>query len=365
MRSVLRLPLLCFALALVSLPFGAAAGAQQVTSGSARVHGTARSATDEAPISYALVQLLPSGGGEPVAEVLTDGSGRFALGGLPAGEYRLRLRRVGFEEVVSPALRLRAGEPLEHDLRSGMVPLEIAGFTVRPEGTCYRAEQLDRNPELAALWTEAKKGVEIRRAFERQYRYTYDLHHTGLTDKRIGRDDRFARDSTIVSEPDSVRARQARLLARRQAEGYGSQKAKSLTLSIPDERELLEDQFLVDHCLDPEVLAMDGALGVRFRPVSVRGGNIELRGTIWIEQDTYLVRGIQHEFLRGGDLLGKSSIVYRDIRVPGGTLRLPDRTHIEIRPRGAIGLIIPHFENAWQRSNHRGFERVVADAAPR
>ncbi len=272
------------------------------------------------------------------------------------GNYRLRLARIGYESQPSPTLAVTAGEVVEHTLRSRTVPVQLEGLTVRPVRSCFTLAQLqDEAPDLAVLWREAQKGVETRAAFERQYRFTYDLHHEGVTDMRFGRNRTFSRDSTIVSRPDSVLARMQRRRADREG-GYARERLRSFTLSVPDDRELLEDEFLVDHCLESEILPADGAIGLRFRPVSARSDRVDVAGVLWLEEDSFLVRGIDVTFLRGRSSMGESRILYADTAVPGGRIRLPWRTWIQARPGGGMRMVVAGFENSWERRNMRDIE---------
>ncbi len=147
--------------------------------------------------------------------------------------------------------------------------------------------------------------------------------------------------------------------AEQRERGFGEQRTRSFTLTIPRETELLDDEFLVAYCLESAPELVDGAWALRFRPVRARRGFVEVRGTIWVEAESYQARGLAVEFLRDGERLGQASETFRNVVVPSGVLRLPAEGRIAARPGGAMGLVITGFENTYTRSNYRDFTREV------
>lgn len=138
---------------------------------------------------------------------------------------------------------------------------------------------------------------------------------------------------TTTHEPDSLDARSERRRASLAANGY----AAGNLISLPDERHLLDDAFLRDHCLERTVAEGDGALGLPFRPVRGRREGVDIRGTIWVAADGYQMRRLEFEYVDAGDddPFARSRADYADVAIGGGTLRL--RTTGDgaiIRPRG-------------------------------
>ncbi|HEX5726933.1 MAG TPA: carboxypeptidase-like regulatory domain-containing protein, partial [Longimicrobiaceae bacterium] len=224
MIHALRRPVfgLLFLLALPAAaqePFGAVAGR----------------ALDEAgaPVPLSLVRLEPAGGGEE-RSVLSDEAGAFRFDSVAPGEYRLRLERIGYTAEPTPPFRVDAGRTVEQALRAVLRPVQLAGISANPNA-CYTAARLADAPDLEALWREAQKGAETRRGFQRRYAFRYDLRIRGVGHVRLFRDQQVRQDTTLYSHPDSVRARR---------EGYGRQTSKSIAIRIPDELDLLEEDFL-------------------------------------------------------------------------------------------------------------------------
>jgi hypothetical protein len=301
------------------------------------VTGLAERDEDGAPISFALVRLLPlppagraASASPAVAQSVTTERGRFRFTNVSPGDYRLQLARIGFRPALSAVLVVGAGATVEHRLRVPSQVVQLATVTVRGGSDCLTGAQLTQEPRVAGLWAEAQKGVEIRRTFDRQYRYSRTLEQDVTLNWRLRPDSRRRTTFTLVNEPDSAAVREARAAASRRARGY----ARDNVVDLPDERELLGDAFLQDHCLETTVTEGDGALGLRFRPVERRRESVDVRGTIWVEAETYQVRRVEFEYLDDGDPYARATLDYADLSVGGAAIRLPSGGHGWVRLRG-------------------------------
>jgi hypothetical protein len=257
---------------------------------------------------------------QAVQQVASNANGRFHFAGVAPGAYRLQLARIGYRPVLSPVLTVAAGDTLRQDLRGATRAVELALVTVRGTPRCLTGARLADEPRLATLWAEAQKGVELRRAFDRQYRYARVLRQEVEVQPRFRKVTRQVRVDTLVSEPDSVPARERRLRAAREAKGY----ATGNRIALPDEAELLDDAFLHAHCLETAVAEAEGALGLRFRPVRGRRDGVDIRGTIWVAADTYQMQRLEFEYVDAGDdaPFARSRADYADVAVSGSALRM-------------------------------------------
>lgn len=308
------------------------------------VTGLAVRAEDDTPIPFALIRLVAphdvadsTPGVAPavpraVMQVVTNADGRFQFAGVPAGDYHLQLARIGYRPVLSPALHVAPGATLRHELRGPARAVLLAPVTVYGGAACLTAAALADEPRVATLWAEARKGVEVRDAFARQVRFASVLRQEITARWRFRRASREVRVDTVLSEPDSVRARAARLATTRAAQGY----AEGNLIALPRETELLTDDFLRDHCLERQVAEEGGALGLRFRPVRDRRDGADVRGTIWIAADGYQIRRLEFEYVEGGGApFARSRLDYGDVTIAGSTLRLGTGGEGAIlRPRG-------------------------------
>lgn len=285
-----------------------------------QVEGVVRAADDSSAVPFALIRLVAVSTGDTTRrQVVASSAGYWRRAGVPAGDYRLELLRIGFRPVVSGPVRVPAGATVRHDLRAATEAVQLAAVRVRGGAACLTGERLAEEPRLAALWAEVRKGVETRRAFERQYRFVRVMRQDIRVQRVVGRDRRQTRVDTLVNEPDSVDVREARRAARNRAQGY----AKGGMLTVPYETEILTDEFMRGHCLDAEVADSAGLYGLRYRPVDRREDGADVRGTVWVEGDSYHVRRLEVEYVRRGDPYAWVELDYADVDVAGGRFRLP------------------------------------------
>ena len=305
------------------------------------VEGVALRAEDGTPIPFALVRLVraeqPASTSPAVArQGITNANGRFHLADVAAGQYQLQLARIGYRPILSAPLRVEAGRTLRHELRGATQVLQLAAVTVRPELTCLTSDQLAADPRLATLWSEAQKGVEVRRAFERQYRFARVLRQDIQTRWRIRPTTHRVEVDTTISEPDSVEARDRRQQAALEARGY----ARGNRIVVPDEKYLLNASFLREHCLETTVPEVDGALGLRFRPTGRRRDGVDIRGVIWVSAESYQMRRIEFEYLDGKEPYARSWLEYQDVSIGGSPIRLRTTGGGTMEARGPLNGIL-------------------------
>jgi hypothetical protein len=197
--------------------------------------------------------------------------------------------------------------------------VQLAEVVVRGTPACLTGDRLSEEPALAAAWEQARDGVELRRAFERQYSFVRVLRQDGILHRRIGGRQAAVRVDTVVFTPDSVAARNRRAQASDRARGY----RQSNLVGLPNEKELVSPEFLRDHCLDAQLVHAEGLVGVRFRPVTPTRDRDEVRGTLWLDARRYLARYLDVEWVRGDARSAVGRLVYADVSVPGGVVRLP------------------------------------------
>ena len=129
-------------------------------------------------------------------------------------------------------------------------------------------------------------------------------------------------------------------------------------LTLPYETELLTEDFMRDHCLDLAVADERGLLGLRFRPVDRRKSGADIRGTIWVEGDSYQVRRLDFEYVRGGDAFAWGHLDYADVPVGGSAFRMPTGGDLRLDV-GLAGLLMA-VRDAMARLafTYRDFEQV-------
>ena len=300
------------------------------------VRGVARSEADGTPIPFVLVRLLLSDSKDGARrQGITNAQGRFQFDSVPSGTYRLQLLRIGFRPALSSPIDVRVGETTEQEVRASMIGIPLPTVMVYAENACLTGDRVAKDPYLSALWEEVRNGVEIRRAFDRRYRYQRVLGQASETAVPSRPVVQRQRADTVLSEPDSVDVRAERTRARRASEGFG----KGNTLVLPDEGELTDDAFLRTHCVVPTILESGGASGIRFRETS-RGRGIGIQGTIWVDAASRLMRHLELEYLNGDRAFCTLSVEYAEVAIAGTTLRLPVTGAVSLwpveAPRGTI-----------------------------
>jgi hypothetical protein len=297
---------------------------------SGSVEGSAVSADDSTTIAHALVRLRGATGGTSAVrmEAITSATGRFRFGGLPAGDYRVQLLRIGFRPVTSEVLHVLAGEPLRFTLRAPTQAVQLAAMIVRPNDACLSGAELASDPRLSDLWGEARTGVDTRRAFDLAYQYRRVLRQEVEIAWRLLPNAHRVRADTVINDPDSVLVRDTRRQAINREKGY----AEGNLLTLPDEKEIFGDAFLDTHCVVAKVVEQNGAYGLSFRPLTVRTAGSDIRGTVWVDAKTFQVRRLEVEYLRGGREHANAWAEYADIPVSGREFRLPARGEGVLRP---------------------------------
>jgi hypothetical protein len=302
-------------------------------------------------VPFVLVVLADADGGARRRNVLADSSGAYVFRDVAAGSYRVYVDRIGFQRQTSPVLRVAPGATVSHDFTGRQQAVTMAPITASVG--CYTVDRLDQDSALQVVWNETRKGVETRRAFDRQYAYSVDLRQStvlwpenGVLSRRDSLAERLVNDPARADQLAETRR------LKRQRQGYGYTHANTLQLELPDEAELLDDDFLRRHCLETGVEMMDGAWEVSFRPVQGRK-QIDVRGTIRLDSATFQVRSVSYEHVQRRRSFIRSTVEYGDVPIPGGTLRLPVKGEFEGRPPGAVGYSIRRVQGIMTFTNFR------------
>ncbi len=258
------------------------------------VLGTAVDAVDDRPIRGAFV-LLEGDDGEEMARGLTTADGAFRLATARPGTYRLRLERIGFEDLVTEPFRLEAGERISRHLEVNVRPIELSAVEVRGgEPRC--GTPADEALELGRVWDEARKALEGAAWTDRQSYYRFDV---------ILFRQELDPEGAPVTEPEyeSIRVygRHPFVSALPNDLAYGGwvqrQGQEGLKFYAPDAEVMLSESFLGLHCfrLVRSESAADRLLGIEFEPVPGRrvGRAIpDIRGVLWLDRESAELRSL-------------------------------------------------------------------------
>lgn len=329
-------------LALLATLAASSLHAQSVVSGRAL-------APDGSAVPLSVVRLLPG-----KRTTLTDQRGAFRFDSVQPGRYRLQMERIGFTAPPSPEFAVVDGAASEHTLRAAMQPVVLEAVSNGPPA-CYTRDRLHEAPAVQALWREAQKGLELRSAFANQYAYRYNARMRGVVRLRLLRDRQLDRDSVMTAHPDSVRVRREQIAE----EGLGRQQGRSFAITVPDEMYLLGDDFLVTHCLEANPRQdTAGVWALRYRPVRLVDGVVDLAGTIHLDSRSYAVRRLEYRYLRGRSPWASAAIEYGDVATPFGTMRMRRSGWLRADPAGLMGLVVTGFDGTITFRDYREFQRV-------
>ena len=302
----------------------------------AAIEGIARDEQGGAPVQFALVRLvradsspLPS---DSPPQGITNASGQYRFADVTPGRYRVQLLRIGFRPVLSDPVQVVAGETVQLDLRVASQPLYY--LLVLPEVTvtaevCVTAKELMKHPQLQTLWQQARDGASVRTELMARFRYHVLLHEESYELKADGPTAPGTLDQPYVSDPKWAVKNAARNRAERLSRGYYS---PNDGWGLPNELDVLHDDFLKAHCLYAAAVRGEGEVGVRFRPLRVRGNFLDVRGTIWLDLATFLARRLELEYVDGEESRGTVRVDFGDVAVAGGTLRMPVGGAFAMRP---------------------------------
>lgn len=285
------------------------------------------------PLSGAIVDVLDSSGRVVAQGVLSpDGRRQLALG--VAGTYHLRIRRIGFAPFVGPDVTIAGIVPVDVALRAPDRRVVLGAIDVRASNDRRCARDAFADPAFGALWEEIRTAltttVLTRDAAAttleaRAFRRVLDAAGT-VTEEQVG-----LPRTTTAARPYVARA--ADELSRN---GYVQARPDGTEFYAPDERVLLSDEFLADHCFRVArgSDATEGLFGVRFSPAERRRPN-DISGTLWVDSASAELRYLDFwyeytglpQLVRGEGRTG-GQVVFE--RLPGGAwivgawrLRLP------------------------------------------
>jgi hypothetical protein len=308
----------------------------EVIAQTASVEVVVRAEVGEAPVQFALVQLVgadPSTmGSDPPPQGITNDSGRFRFDDVAPGRYRVQLLRVGFQPVLSDPLRVAAGEAVQFVFRVASQPLMLPPVTVTAEA-CVTANQLKEHPQLQTLWQQARQGASVRTELMARYRYHVLSHEESYGLTADGHKVPGTLDMPYVSDPKWAVKNAARNRTQRLSRGYYGPSRGSLDgFYVPNELDILHEDFLKSHCFVPAAAHGEGEVGLRFRPLRTRPNFLDILGTIWLDSVTFLARRIDLEYVDGQESRGTLRADFGDVAVAGGTMRMPIGSTFSMRP---------------------------------
>jgi len=241
------------------------------------------------PLPGALVALV-NPADSIVDESLSGPGGRVTLQAV-AGQYRVRVRRIGYRPYYTELIAVPRDDDLIVSVESPRVVFQSMVVSARSQ--CGRIG--DGEATLASAWEEISKALRASEltaedvsAIGQSIKYRRELGRnraivsSDSTFLRTGRNRPFAAiDPASLARDGFVRGN---VLAG--WDYYG-----------PDERVLLSSSFAETHCFTVvRERGRKGQLGVAFEPVP-RRRTADIKGALWIDEETSELREITFEYV--------------------------------------------------------------------
>ena len=312
-----------------------------------RISGTVREADAGRLIAGGFVSLLNQAG-EAVQADFTAADGVFSFATPSAGEYRIRVERIGYANWVTEPYVLAAGQILSITVEVPRLPVRLGDLRVEVTGSCL--DDPRQGAALATVWEEARKALETAVWAEDRGELTFTLTEYERTldpGSLVTLESRTRMRRNVPLPP--FRSLPARQLA---TEGYAVVDRDSSVFYAPDATVLLSEQFRDTHCfgLRREEGEGEARLGITFRPQG-RSNVIGIEGTLWLDEESAALRDVELRYRnvplpRGAerrrigahlvfDRLPDGPFYVRDwwIRFPiGGRPMRPARTGLSVEP---------------------------------
>ena len=230
------------------------------------------------PVAGGLVDVVGSNGAA-VARAMLAADGRSTIPLPAAGSYRVRLRRIGFQPYLGESVTVGSASVVDVALLAPARRVSLDAIKVT--GRRCANDAFD-DAGLAALWEQIRTAL----ATTMLTRGDSSLVLEARAFRRTLAEDRSV-SAELVGLPRRVvggRPYVARAPDDLSREGYVRMSGDGTEYDAPDERVLLSDEFLLDHCF--EVArgsdATAGLLGLRFSPSEPKRVN-DIAGTLWID----------------------------------------------------------------------------------
>lgn len=319
--------------------------------GAQLLRGTVREAGSGTPLAGVVVSIyrsLPGTVAPPLAATLTDARGQYALSVGDTGRYIATAKRIGVRQFESATLALATGESRQLDVTLDPVRYDLPVVTVSAATPC-RARPEDR-ARIASLWEEARAAITASELSlrERLFRATITRYQRELEPGRLvtRTETRNARSGVTEHAFVSVAAES---LA---AHGYARMlPGNVLEYFAPDERVLLSESFVRDHCFGLARDGPTGEVGITFEPVRHRRVS-DIEGTLWLDARTYELRRV--------------AFTYTDFPTPVRDPRIGGEVHFARLASGAWHVSrwfmrVPRVELQRETSGTPRTGRVIAD----
>lgn len=263
-----------------------------------------REAGSRAPVIGAIVRLLPEAADQPVhAQALSDIGGRVRLAAPAPGRYRLRVDRIGWAGIISPAFALDSGQVLATELVLADIRLELPTVTVEARSVC--GPQFTGDVAAARLWEEIAKALTAQVIATdagalplRLREFRRELDTRGRPVREWNTEASVVRGKVYETLPPALLAREGFILQ--------DNLANETVYAVPDAELLTSAEFILTHCFRG-VRGDSGLVGLEFEPVPRRPVS-DVAGTLWLDPTTSELKYLEFRYTDVPSVHGRMEI---------------------------------------------------------
>jgi len=245
------------------------------------LRGTIVEAGTGRAIEGAFVSLVDATG-VTTNSALTAADGAYVVRTPIPGEYTVRVERIGYESWSSEPIRLTRGAVVTRHLEIPVLAVRLDELAVTVASHCR--PRPGAGPEMARIWEEARKALELNRWTEEQSRIDFTLRRWERT--LDPESERVRSEETFSAERRAWRTFVSASAEELSREGYARplEDGDGWRFFAPDAEVLLSDTFADDHCFalvrgDDE---QEGLVGLAFEPAPGRRTS-DVSGVLWVD----------------------------------------------------------------------------------
>lgn len=245
-----------------------------------------RDSVTNQPVVGAVVKLLRDT--TSVGQALTNGVGRAGIRAPAAGEYRLRVQRIGYAPFLSAVVRIGAAETTDLTIRVSAAIVSLGAIEIQSKTEC--GGNPDDRGLAGAVWSQVQTALTAnvvtnkdRAPPMRVREFRRDLTKEGTLRNEVVTSDAIVRGQPYASPDLNV------LMSK----GYAYLVKDEMTFSAPDANVFVSDEFVTTHCFSAVPGPTDSIVGLSFTPIPRRRQS-DVRGTLWVNRQTSELRSIEY-----------------------------------------------------------------------
>lgn len=245
-----------------------------------------------APLRGALVALIGSDG-RAVTEVLTSQNGFGSLSA-PAGRYRLRVRRIGYQPFTSSVVTIPRTDRLTVSVPA--TPIMLSAVVISARSRC--GPITSDAGGLGTVWNEVAKALQASRLTMEDLRGVGGRWTYRKTTDALGRTEATDTSHFMLTDRRPFGAVNPVELAR---SGYVvGDESSGWSYYGPDETVLLSPEFAATHCFRLERdRAEPNLIGISFTPTPSRRV-ADIAGIAWVDRRTSELQRVTFRYVNAG-----------------------------------------------------------------